>query len=103
MEGWKLKIIDKGYTDVLDIFLYCNHFGNKISLVQKGGETIEYIEEGVVKDPSFKLNREQLQAFANALNDMGINPQKEFVEGKLEATEKHLEDMRKLVFTPNTQ
>ena len=26
------------------------------------------------------------------------HPEKEFVEGKLEATEKHLEDMRNLVF-----
>lgn len=77
---------------------YCNGFGNKIGLVQRGGETIEYFEDGVVKEPSFKLNREQLQAFANALNEMGMNPQKEYTDGKLEATEKHLEDMRQLVF-----
>jgi len=96
MENWKVKIIDKGYTRLLDIFLYCNN-GNKIELVQKGGETSEVFEDGAVKEPSFKLLPEQLQAFADALNKMGINPQKEYVEGKLEATENHLKDMRKLL------
>ena len=98
MENWKVKIIDKGYTTLMDIFMYHDVYGNKIEMVAKGGDTLEVFEDGTVKDPSFKLTREQLQAFANALNDMGISPQKEYIEGKLEATEKHLEDMRKLVF-----
>lgn len=96
MENWEVKIIDKGYTYILDVFLY-HKSGNKIGLVQKGGEVIDYFEDGAVKEPSFKLNKEQLQAFANALNKMGINPQKEYIEGKLEATERHLKDMRTLL------
>lgn len=95
--NWKVKIIDKGYTTIYDIFIYCKGFGNKINLVQKGGEILESFEDGVVQDPSVRLDREQLQAFANALNEMGINPQKEYVQGKLEATENHLKDMRKLL------
>ena len=96
MENWKVKIVDKGYTDMQDIYIWHKGFGNKIEMVT-GNNTMEVFEDGAIKEPSIRLNREQLQAFANTLNTLGINPQKEYVEGKLEATEKHLQDMRKLL------
>ena len=47
--------------------------------------------------PTLELEPEQLQAFADALNEQGYKPQQGFVEGKLEATESHLKDMRTLL------
>jgi len=97
MENWTVKIVDKGYCDVLDIFVYQRDFDGKIHLLQKG-DLVETFDSGAVKEPSFKMNKFQLQAFADAMSDMGIKPQEGFLEGKLGATEKHLEDMRTLVF-----
>lgn len=46
--------------------------------------------------------RELIEAFVVAGADRGIdNPTESKIAGKLEATEKHLEDMRKLVFKTN--
>jgi hypothetical protein len=92
--NWLVKIIDKGYKITRDIYIFRRTFDGKTELLN--GEVIEY---GINPDkPTLELDPDQLQEFANALNDIGINPKKEFIEGKLEATEKHLEDMRKLVF-----
>lgn len=102
MENWKVKIIDKGYTLMQDVFIWRPLIGNRIELVSSNN-TVEVIEDGAVKEPTLRLNNEQLIAFADALNNAGINPRKEFTEGKLEATEKHLEDMRKLVFSKTNQ
>lgn len=45
------------------------------------------------------LDPDQLQALANALSKRGIKTNADSIaEGKLLATEKHLEDMRKIVF-----
>jgi hypothetical protein len=98
MENWNVKIIDKGIRIERDIYIY-RKLGDKIEIIGAGNTTNIINQFATIPDePTLSLNPEALQAFANALNDIGINPQKEFIEGKLEATEKHLEDMRTLVF-----
>lgn len=50
------------------------------------------------------LQHEEMQALAQAFADNGIKTKdNSLMEGKLQATEKHLEDMRKLVFEPITE
>jgi len=93
---WKIKIVDVGYKNNLDIYIYYKKF-NKIGLLN--GDTVTEYEEGepMPNVPTLSLPSEALQEFANALNKMGIAPEKEFIAGKLEATEKHLQDMRTLL------
>ncbi len=60
-------------------------------------DTITTLEEGSADEPPFfaEMDNDQLQAFAQALADKGVKTNKDSIaEGKLAATEKHLEDMR---------
>jgi len=92
--NWNIKIIDRGFKLQRDIYIFRQTFDGKMKMLD--GKIYEIGAQP--EKPSLELDIEQLQEFASALNELGINPKKEFVEGKLEATEKHLEDMRKLVF-----
>jgi hypothetical protein len=94
INNWKVKIIDPGYKLTYDVFIFRDTCDGKTEMVDG---TIVIRGDKPIK-PSLELNKEQLQEFADSLNGMGISPRKEFIQGKLEATEKHLEDMRKLVF-----
>ena len=96
MENWKIQIADVGYKIKRDIYIYYKQFGDKIGVLH--GDIIETFNEGDVIKPTLSLPPEALQEFANALDAMGFKPQQGFIEGKLQATEKHLEDMRTLVF-----
>ena len=54
-------------------------------------------------EPTLRLHPDVAQDLVQAFNDVHIRPDKESItEGKLVATEKHLEDMRKLVFNKST-
>lgn len=97
MENWTIKIIDKGYKFERDIYIY-RRYGNKIEVMNRDNTRTVYEDGSAIDDkPTLSLNPESLQAFADALADIGIKPQKGFIEGKLEATESHLKDMRTLL------
>lgn len=110
-EDWKVKILDmeNGYMDS-QIFIY-----------QMTGRIVAYlqIEENklVVKTQEYKAGEsDQIKSFMTCdrvlamgiakgflayANEQGFkNGDETFVKGKLEATERHLEDMRKIVFEP---
>lgn len=66
---------------------------------------LEFVElkEDVSTEPTIDIPYRYadgfLQALLVAIKDQGIKlPEQSFTEGKLQATEKHLEDMRTLVF-----
>lgn len=92
MKEWKIQIASPGYKLTRDVYIFRETFDRKIEVMNVG-----IVEDGVASKPSLELNDEQLQAFAEALNSIGIKPQQGYVEGKLEATESHLKDMRKLL------
>jgi hypothetical protein len=96
---WIIRIVDKGYKTERDIYIYRKHFGGKIEVMGADNTTTIYEEGGAIPDnPTLQLSPEALQALADALDKIGITPKQGFVEGKLEATEKHLEDMRSIAF-----
>lgn len=97
MENWIVKIVDPGYKITREIFIYRRAGIGKTEVLRSGG-MVETIDTGVKPEPTLELFPETLQALANALAEVGIKPQEGYLEGKLEATEKHLEDMRTLVF-----
>jgi len=92
--NWKVRIRESLGLMTYGIFIY-REVGGKLEISR--GNLIETVEEGSAPEPSLELYPQQLQAFANALNEMGINPQKEYIEGKLEATTSHLADLRTLL------
>jgi len=95
MDKWNIKIIDVGYKLERDVFIFRRTFDGKTEMLDG---TIIDVGSAISSKPSLSLTVEQLQAFANELNKLGISPAKEYTTGKLEATEKHLKDMRALVF-----
>lgn len=55
------------------------------------------VKEGEPVEPTLYI--ENLQEWANAIAETGVKPQSDYkLEGILEAQNKHLQDMRKLVF-----
>lgn len=92
-EEWNIKIVDVGYKLEKDIYIFRRNFNNEVVMLSG-----EILNKGVTPtQPTLSLTNEQLRKLAEAINNEGINPQKEFVEGKLEATENHLKDMRTLL------
>jgi hypothetical protein len=98
MENWKIKIVDVGYKFERDIYIFRKN-GNKVEMYDG---SVSDIDGAIPAKPTLSLSPESLQELANVLDKQGFSPKEGFVEGKLQATEKHLEDMRKLVFTSLT-
>lgn len=92
MNEWQIKIVDPGYKFTREIYI-SRRLPNGNAEFLGTGE----VEVGATPKPSLELTPEQLQAFSDALNANGFKPQDGFTEGKLEATERHLLDMRKLL------
>lgn len=88
---------DYGLKKVIRVRGEGNHYYN----FQRG--TLDKVSEGEMLNPElvFALPTEVYNAIAQAMKaDNSVpSPKRDFIEGKLEATEKHLEDMRKIVFT----
>lgn len=67
------------------------HYVDNMTLIEHQG--------GVIMEPSLRMNKREAQELLDALWGAGVRPSNgEGNAGQLGATEKHLEDMRKLVF-----
>lgn len=96
----KVKIIDKGYKLSREIFIVRYTQPDKTEILRN--DKWEQVDpQGAEIKPTLELLPEELQELAEALSENGFKPREGFLEGKLGATEKHLEDMRKLVFKIN--
>lgn len=93
---WKIKIVDVGYKFTRDIYIFRRLHNGKTEILGVG----EIKDGDEPKEPTLELDPQQLQELANTLADNGFKPQKGFVEGKLQATEKHLSDLRHLLKLP---
>ncbi len=88
MEEWTIKIIDVGYKFEKDVYIFRRLSDGKVQTLS--GEVFD--DTGIINPkPTLSLTNNQLRSLAEAINNQGINPQKEFTEGKLEATKKQLE------------
>lgn len=96
MNEWIIKIVDPGHTITRHIYIF-RHLASGITEFIKGDKVIRVEEGAIGPGPSLELSPEQLQAFADALNANGFKPQDGFIEGKLEGTERHLQDLRHLL------
>ena len=94
MENWNIKIIDVGYKLEKDIYIFRKLPNGNVEILGNGecGVSGELPEK-----PTISLTDEMMQKFADVLADNGYKPKEGFIDGKLQATEKHLKDMRKLL------
>lgn len=86
-----------------NVFLFKREQG--VDHFVKGNGTVQAVERGEVAKLDelvfAEMSDDQLRAFASALSERGIKPDHVSVaEGKLEATQKHLEDMRLIALAP---
>ena len=92
---WEVNIYDNPALLGSEVFIFCNH-GEKITYI--GKDFIEHtVGRGAAIEHTLILNDDQLRALADALSGKGIDPKKEYVAGKLEATEDHLRDLRQML------
>ncbi len=96
---WKVRIYEEPETGYFKLYIISNSPGNNkgyISDIQKG--TITYVKEGEAIKQAAILTRGMMEALFKAIQGQGIKPvEQSYVEGKFQATEKHLEDMRTLL------
>lgn len=110
MSDWKLKIVTNVFAPGFSILLY-RKVGDKIQFMAPANEPVyqikEYTESGSFEKPAALVNISMgtmidfpdiLSQLQQELHELGVKaPEKSYIEGKLVATEKHLEDMRKMV------
>lgn len=76
-------------------------YGDQREYLRKNGKITVHTRGAATKEDPYMalLDDEQLRALGIAINKSGYKaPDEHLLEGKLVATERHLEDMRKLVF-----
>jgi hypothetical protein len=64
------------------------------------GGSPEIVEAGMKTSATLVISRQEGEALMNQLWYCGLRPSEVGSAGQLQATEKHLEDMRQLVFSP---
>ena len=99
---YKVQIIERPGTFSNRIYLYKVIPGHGTEYITYKAE-VQILKRGeAVKDDELyfaEMTPDQLQAFAEALANKGIKTTQDSVaQGKLQATEKHLEDMRLITF-----
>lgn len=98
---WKVRIAEDFGGIVVNVWLYRNMNG-KYEVLRFNDENGAYIisehENGVDVQPSLKVPSDIWQLIANSLSEVSVPSSTDQTMARLEATEYHLEDMRKLVF-----
>jgi len=99
---YEVLIVQRPLVAPYRIFMYRKISDTEVEYVTKNGIEICKDEYKYFDEEKFMFGQMydgQLRNFADAITKMGIQPKDVSVaEGKLQATEKHLEDMRTLVF-----
>ena len=97
---WNIKIRTSNFRPGYDVFIF-REMPNGIIEVLRGDEIKAYQEgEQIDNTPSMYFEPEMAQEMVDALNRIGVKPRKGFMEGKLQATERHLEDLRVMLKLP---
>lgn len=99
MESYQISIKHNLYNLSCDIIIYRRLPNGDTEILDSKMEPSIISRDGAYNEPTLRIQESFLPLLMKALNDMGVKlPDKAFNEGKLEATERHLEDMRTLVF-----
>jgi len=94
---YKVKIQEDRMTLNYLVWIFVERGGGKIDVFYPSNK-IKTFKMGEDALPSLKLPEGVLKPFLKALLELNIKlPEESFIEGKLKATEYHLEDLRKLL------
>lgn len=102
MENWEARVVFR--PDMMANAIYMTRStGDGREYLGRDGKRTLHKRAAVPKDDPYLalLDEEQIAALGIAINKSGYQaPNEHLIEGKLVATERHLEDMRRLVFDP---
>lgn len=99
IQGLEVFLQERHGTRDMNLYISIQPFPGADIKMYYSDKVVDYKEEGLIEKPSFILTPDMLSGLMAELTRKGIKPPAHsFVEGKLEATERHLEDMRALVF-----
>lgn len=98
---WKAKIVeDLSMIDSAKLYIYRERDGGVEIAPASGGITVFCPTGSLLPEPTMQLYSGMQEALLAALLGNGVKPKEQSrVEGVLEATKAHLEDMRRLVFS----
>lgn len=101
-QNWQIEIRDRPAQMLTDIWIFRKDFDNKLILyVSKGKDGMQEkkYNTGEVRVPAtLIIPTDLVPILLEAITSKGIKPPEEsFVKGKLEATENHLGDLRKML------
>lgn len=95
--NWRVVIEDRRQHLGKNLYIFSKTHDGKIQYM--AGDLMHTVEVGAEFPPTLVIPDEELaQAIVEAFAQKGFKFEKGRIEGKLEATEKHLEDMRAIVF-----
>lgn len=93
----KVRVAYGPWRDEVGILFEIVGYDGRRGIVQPVDFIVKTIEEGAVVEPTFHLNKETAKNLLEALKGLGIKTEDQSkVEGMLEATKYHLEDMRQI-------
>ena len=95
----QIKITPSLYSLSVNLYIFKNNKDGGMEFLQKDGYW-QNVKEGSCEAviPTLVLSPDLLPKLADELARNGYRAEQGFDKGKLEATEKHLEDMRRLTF-----
>jgi hypothetical protein len=100
MENWQVKFIEQPDRLGRGLYIYRLLSDNRLEVLLANGTT-EVSVEGTIHTPTLFLNEDMFQMLVNAVHKDFKPSEGKFTEGKLEATERHLNDLRFLLKLPN--
>jgi len=96
MENWKVQFIQKPDRLGRALYIIRRNHEQRFEVMQSDGKTKVY-DLGMSVDPTLWLDDDTFQDLVNAVHKDFKPSEGRFTEGKLEATERHLADLRKLL------
>ncbi len=99
-----IKIIQDPWNNRIDIFVFTQDFSKGIKRVLNGDMWIELSEGQSNPKPTLSLESFDVEALVNALSELGVKTDNDHkLQGKLEAVNYHLEDLRMMLKLPSRQ
>ena len=102
MNEWQIKVVENPLHTRRDIYIF-RDMGDTIEFLQSDNMAITRDKYAKTDDiePTIRLEPEAIQALVDELSVVGYKPLKGYTEGKVEAMDNHLQDLRKLLKLKN--
>lgn len=96
--NWEIQIQDKPASFTKNVYIFRRGFNGETELLQPDLKSIGKLGDTVSGNPTptFELDPEIYQLLVDALHNVKSSPAL-YTDGKLEATEAHLKDLRQLL------